>query len=75
MLTEMADVLSHTNVIGICFRGLDGWDVNIRIRKLAFTLEWIQLYMYYNTMYQLRYVPECAIIDILYNGTSWPLVS
>jgi hypothetical protein len=54
MLAEMADIPSHTNVIGICFRGLGGWDVNIRIKKLAFTLEWTQLYMYYNTVYQLR---------------------
>ena len=45
------------------------------IKKLAFTLEWTQLYMYHNTMYQLRYVVECAIIDILCNGARWTLIS
>ena len=74
MLAETADIPSHTNIIGICFRGQGGWDVNIRIKKLSFTLAWTQLYTYHNTMYRLRYVPECAIIDILYYGTSWSLV-
>ena len=62
-------------MIGICSRSLDGSDVNIRIKKLAFTLTWTQLYMYHNIMYQLRYVPECAITNILYNGASWLMIS
>jgi hypothetical protein len=75
MLAETAEIPIHTNMIGICFRGLGGWDVNIMIKKLAVTLEWTQLYMYYNPLYQLRYVPECAIIDILDNGASLTLIS
>jgi len=45
------------------------------IKKLAFTLGWTQLHMYHNIMYQLIYVPECAVIDILCNGASWTLIS